>query len=117
MNLTTTEILEMIIAIGFGLVLLAVGSIMAMKGKEAKDDEIEEAEAIDEKTEETKKRIEFLKRYAIQIESMHNYEDFKDYDKEIEWINKNLDELDKENSSPGRVLERMIDEDNSIFKS
>ena len=90
MNFTVIEILGMVIATGIGLLLLAVGSIMFLKDNNKK--------ATNEITEDAKERIEFLKRYAIQIESMRKYEDFEDYESEIEWINRNIDELEKGNS-------------------
>lgn len=91
MNPTLLEILAFTLAIIIGLTLLLIGARMAVG--EAKEEEV-----IEEDT-ETQERLDFLRKYSIQMESMLNQQSIgmEEYEAEMDYVNRELDEIEGRN--------------------
>ena len=86
MNPTMVELLGMLIAVAVGLTLLIIGSHMTIRNNRIDEED---------ENEDLKARIDFLKAYSIQLESMKNQATITEeqYQDEIAWLDEEIDEL------------------------
>ena len=92
-NPTALGIVSWIFMLFVGLVLLLIGGTSLFRESWKNADR--------EEDEKTKERLDFLKRYSIQLESMKNQHTIEDeeYESEMEYVNRSLDELESKKPS------------------
>lgn len=85
------------IAIILAVILLAIGFVLMLIGGQFRQQE-NRIEVNETKKQEDLGRIDFLRKYTVQIESMHNQQLIgeEEYESELAWVNAELDELEGE---------------------